>query len=272
MIKIENVQVVGFEAAMRGMRNPLNSWSKSDSVHCLPDDEHTMPEECITCDDNCPLAEDDWCFRHEPDDTHFYIGPKDLELAKKLASNGPVHAKYRRMMTVYLDITAPRYWWAEMDTYKVGTVANSCSTMHKIHSRDLTLDDFSCEDLPAPEPGKSDEFSIFTAITVDGGTCLYSPKGLMQMTIKALNNYRKKFIETKDKKWWRMMIQTLPSSYNQKRTVMLNYEVLTGIYKHRKDHKLSEWREFCKWIEGLPYSELITGESKEDLECQLTTP
>lgn len=257
MIKIENVQVVGFEAAMRGMRNPLDSHSRSDSVRCLPDDEHTVPEECITCDDNCPLAKDDWCFRYDPDDTHFYIGPKDLELAKKLASNGPVHAKYRRMMTVYLDITAPRYWWSEMDTYKVGTVANSYSTMHKIHSRDLSLDDFSCEDLPDAKD------NILTAIEVGGNTCLYSPKGLMQMTIDALNHYRKKFIETKDKAWWRMMIQTLPSSYNQRRTVMLNYEVLTGIYEHRKDHKLSEWREFCKWIETLPYSELITGDREE---------
>lgn len=224
MIKLENFEVMGWEHAIRGMRNPMNSWEKSDSANCLE------MHECMSC----PCWDDDKC---ACDDTyHFVIGPNDHELMMKLAKGGAVHAKYRRMITVYVDITAPLYWWKEFDTYKVGTVANSCSTMHKIHAKEFELDDFSHEHLNG--------FGM----------------GLLKMTIENLNSNRKFFIESKDKEFWWQMIQVLPTSYNQKRTVMLNYEVLTNIYKSRKNHKLDEWHVFCDWIENLPYSEIITGE------------
>lgn len=203
MIKLENTEVVGWEAAIRGMRNPMNSWEKSDSAG--------------------------------PG-----IGPNDHDLMMRLAAAGPVHAKYRRMIVVYVDITAPLYWWKEFDTYKVGTVANSCSTMHKVADKEFTLDDFSHEHLIG-----YDESNL-------GDTVLDS-------VILALNIYRKKYLETKDRKYWWQMIQLLPTSYNQKRTIMLNYEVLAGIYPMRKNHKLDEWLEFCRWIEELPCSEVITG-------------
>jgi hypothetical protein len=161
-----------------------------------------------------------------------------------LASGGPVHAKYRRMITVYLDITAPLYWWKEYDTYKVGTVANSCSTMHKIHAKEFTREDFSHEHL----------------LDDCRGSVKYSSMDLLQLAINVLNDHRERFLETKDKKYWWQMIQLLPLSYNQKRTIMLNYEVLVGMYKWRKNHKLDEWVEFCKFIETLPFAELITGE------------
>ena len=209
MIKIENAEVMGWEAAIRGMRNPKNSWAKSDSFHTFIVDERTQEEKP---------------FEH-------FIGPADLFLASSLADAGPVHGKFMRMITVYLDITAPMYWWKEFDTYKVGTVANSCSTMHKIHAKEFTLDDFSCESCPA----------------------------FINGVMETLEAWRKKYLETKDKKYWRSMIQLLPSSYNQRRTVMLNYEVLRNMYTYRKAHKLDEWREFCAWIETLPYSGLITG-------------
>lgn len=224
MIKIENVEVVGLDHAIRGMRNPKNSWEKMDSKFKCP--YTTKDIECTTCKEN------------------ICVGPNDHKLMTALANGGPVHAKYRRMIVVYLDITAPLYWWKEFDTYKVGTVANSCSTMHKIHDKEFTLDDFSCEHLY----GHSD---------TRWGEVI--PLSNLETTILCLNQNRKKFIETKDKKYWWQMIQLLPSSYNQKRTIMLNYEVLVGIYKWRKNHKLDEWCEFCKWIESLPYSELITG-------------
>lgn len=215
MIKIENERIAGSLEAMRGMRNPMNSWDKNDS-----NDEQ--------------------------------IGNNDLELARKLAAQGPVHAKYRRMIIVWVDITAPLYWWKEFDTYKVGTVANSCSTMHTIHKRPLTIDDFSCEHLfTGNDVGKlrlGDNVPIIT---------LYS-------IIDTLNQSRKKFLETKDKAYWWQIIQLLPSSYNQRRTVMLNYEVLSHIYPDRKEHKLDEWREFCFWIENLPYSELICGDLEDE--------
>ena len=234
MIKIENTEVMGWEHAMRGMRNPMNSWEKADSyTHIDLDDSH----DCL--------------FRN------FVMGDNDHNLAMRLAKGGSVHAKYRRMIAVYVDITAPLYWWKEFDTYKVGTVANSCSTMHKIHAKKFTLEDFSCEHLG------------------DG----FMP--VLKETIKALNNARNMYLEYDEmikkgipclkgdtpatkKDVWLQMIQLLPSSYNQKRTVMLNYEVLVGMYWDRKAHKLDEWRELCKWIEGLPYSELITGEEKDD--------
>ena len=213
MIKINNDEVFGFEQAIRGMRNPKNSWDKSDSKF-IP-----------------------W------DVSDFNIGNNDLKLMKVLRNAGTDHRKYMRMITVYLDITAPLYWWKEFDTYKVGTVANSCSTMHKIHAKEFTMDDFSNDHL----------------ILWDVDNNVNIPMGCLQDTINVLNACREKYLETKDKMYWWQMIQLLPSSYNQKRTVMLNYEVLANMYKSRKNHKLDEWIDFCKWIETLPYSELITG-------------
>lgn len=247
MIKFENTEVMGWEAAIRGMRNPMNSWEKSDSGSgCL---ERTLwgrtENGSKLCKDCSATYESRAICSGEK---QFVIGPNDYDLMRRLSAGGPVHAKYRRMITVYVDITAPLYWWKEFDTYKVGTVANSCSTMHKIHAKEFTLDDFSCEHL--------------VGIARDD---LYG-------TLAVLNHFRKLYIETKDKKYWWQMIQLLPSSYNQKRTVMMNYEVLANIYKSRKNHKLDEWREhtaddkvigyfgFCDWIKTLPYSELITQE------------
>ncbi len=202
MIKLEHTEVRGWEHAIRGMRNPLNSWDKSDSVFTMGDT---------------------------------FIGEADLGLMARLRNAGTDHRKFMRMLTVYVDITAPLYWWKEFDTYKVGTVANSCSTMHKIHAKDFTMDDFSCEHLD--KEGKK----------------------LLHQKISYLNRSREKFIETKDKQFWWNMIQGLDTSYNQKRTVMLNYEVLANMYKSRKGHKLDEWHDLCHWIEALPDSQLITG-------------
>ena len=230
MIKIENVEVMGWEAAIRGLRNPLNSWAKSDSHSC------GTGGDCDFCIDyeNCP-------FDH--DGKKMIIGPNDLDLMKRLRAAGTDHGKFMRMITVYFDITAPLYMLKEFDTYKVGTVANSCSTMHKIHAKEFTLDDFSHEHLEGPW------------------------LAYLKETIKLLNEAREAYnwCNTDAKKeWWWQMIQLLPSSYNQRRTVMLNYEVLANMYKSRKNHKLDEWVEFCKWIETLPYSELIIGEKKEE--------
>lgn len=224
MIKIENTDVLGWEHAIRGMRNPLNSWDKSDSGLCKRgyDDCHVMP----ACE--CPK-------NGEYDEDYYCVGSNDFDLMKRLAGAGSDHAKYRRMIIVYADVTAPLYWWKEYDTYKVGTVANSCSTMHKIQDKAFTFDDFSCEHLS--------EVSLI----------------VLNITMDALNNARLDYLDTKDKRYWWQMIQLLPSSYNQRRTVQLNYEVLTNMYHSRKSHKLDEWREFCKWVESLPYSELITG-------------
>lgn len=218
MINIDEIRTFGWEPAIRGMRNPMNSWKKSDSESgCeLAPGSHELCREC----------NDAVCMQ--------VIGPADHELMMKLAKNGSVHAKYRRMIVVYMDITAPLYWWKEFDTYKVGTVANSCSTMHKIQEKEFKTDDFSCEHLD------------------------YAPSMLFQGLIDLLNDYRNRFLENHDKNDWWQMIQLLPSSYNQKRTVMLNYEVLSNIYASRKNHKLDEWRDFCSEIEKLPYSEIIT--------------
>ena len=209
MIKVEDTEVYGFEAAIRGMRNPMNSWDRSDSI-----------------------------FNAGVDSNGFIAGDNDLKLMKQLAKAGPVHAKYRRMITVTCDITAPMFWWAEYDTYKVGTVRNSCSKMHKIHSVELLNEDFSCEG--CREIGS---WATLCFVTVQN-TC---------------NKLREKYNETKDKKYWRALIELLPESYNQRATVQLNYEVLVGIYRWRKDHKLDEWHTFCEWVESLPYSEIITG-------------
>ena len=207
MIKLENLVLASPEQMsfiIQGLRNPMNSWDKSDSTY--------------------------------NDLNEYKVGNNDKDLMKRLAMAGTDHRKFMRMMPVYVRITAPFYWWKEFDTYKVGTVANSCSTMHKIQAKEFTVDDFSTEHLIS-----------------DGNA-------MMKTTCDLLNQYREKYLKTKDKKYWWQMIQLLPSSYNQTRNVMLNYEVLANIYKSRKDHKLDEWREFCKWIKSLPYSELIIGE------------
>lgn len=224
MIKIENVEVMGWEAAIRGMRNPMNSWEKSDTGWYLMGTPGTNP-----------AAANDKYLREK-----YCIGDNDLDLMKRLAKAGTDHRKFMRMIAVYLDITAPLYWWKEFDTYKVGTVANSCSTMHKIAKKEFEMSDFSCEHMKP------------TSIKI------------MHDVIDILNKYRADYNNPEAEKlgvkkdyWWQM-IQILPSSYNQRRTVMLNYEVLANIYKSRKDHKLDEWRTFCSWIETLPYSELIT--------------
>ena len=231
MIKIENAEVVGWEAAIRGMRNPMNSWAKSDSkVH--------------TCE--C----EQW--PHNIKKSFNEVGPNDLDLMKRLRNAGTDHRKFMRMITVYLDIISPLYFIKELDTYKVGTVTNSCSTMHKIAAKEFTLEDFSHEHMLDVE----NEAIEFNNAPGD----YWNSIAILDITIRALNMYRQRYLETKDKKYWWQMIQLLPSSYNQRRTVMLNYEVLANMYKSRKDHKLDEWRDFCKWIKTLPYSELITGE------------
>ena len=218
MIKIENIDVYGFEAAIRGARNPMNSWGRMDS-----------------------------CYNNG----EFEMGENDYKLLKNLTTAGPEHRKWNRMVTVTMDITAPLYWWKEYDTYKVGTVANSCSTMHKIQAKEFTLDDFSHEHLYEEENGWiEDEYEYKWCCAP---TCL-------ETTINTLNAYRYQYNKTKDKKYWWQMIQLLPSSYNQKRTVHLNYEVLGTIYHQRRHHKLDEWVEFCDTIKTLPYSEFITRE------------
>ena len=240
MLKIEKFEVVGWEHAIRGMRNPMNSWEKSDSGYCVQD----LSRDCNSCvhkHTNYPTCR---C-------GGFDIGPNDYALMKKLRKAGTDHRKFMRMITVYLDSTAPLYWGREFDTYKVGTVANSCSTMHKIAEKEFTTEDFSTEHLLDEPFPVTDEY-VETYIDC------------MTDVIKALNCARRMFLETKDKKYWWQMIQLLPSSYKQKRTVMLNYEVLANMYKSRKDHKLDEWRTFCHWIEELPYSELITGYEEEE--------
>lgn len=219
MIKIENTEVFGWETAIRGMRNPMNSWDKSDSG---------------------------WEFVEDPsiinpnDSVQWVIGENDLALMKRLSKAGSDHSKFLRMINVTCDITAPLYWWKEYDTYKVGTVANSCSTMHKIHAKEIEWGDFSTEHICTP----------------------YAEKAFLTI-IDACNNARDNFLATKSKEAWYEMIQLLPSSYNQKRTVQLNYEVLINMYHSRKNHKLNEWREFCECIESLPYAELITGNEKK---------
>lgn len=222
MIKIENVEVFGWESAIRGMRNPMNSWNKSDS-------SFSDCNQCSFMIDGHEYKNKGECFLVNGETPCGIIGENDLQLMKKLAKAGSDHAKFLRMINVTFDVTAPLYFFKEFDTYKVGTVANSCSTMHKIHDKEFTLYDFSYEHL------------------------LDAFKDYLMANIKILNWNRERFIETKDKKYWWQMIQLLPTSYNQRRTVQLNYQVLLNMYHARKNHKLDEWREFCKWIEGLPY-------------------
>ena len=227
MIKLENVVLASPEQmnfVIEGMRNPMNSWGKSDSHDCKQNSSFCMECEC--------------------NKIGYRLGENDISLMQRLSNAGTEHRKYMRMMPVCVRITAPLYWWKEFDTYKVGTVANSCSTMHKIAEKGFTLGDFSIEHLN------------------DDRSAELSNVEWLEHLIHHLNRDRLRFIETKDKQYWWQMIQLLPSSYNQTRNVMLNYEVLANIYRQRKNHKLDEWREVCKWIESLPYSELITGEEE----------
>ena len=276
MIKFENVVLPSAEqwrAIILGARNPMNSWERSDSyIGCYGG----------ACDDCCNLNYGERC---ADEYRNCVIGPNDLDLMRRLAAGGPVHAKYRRMITVIVTITAPLYWWKEFDTYKVGTVANSCSTMHKIADKEFTTLDFSEEHLLNGKYGN--------VLEPDGNDITMAPNELLGHVINHLNVYRELYLKTKDKKYWWQMIQLLPSSYNQKRTVMLSYEVLAHIWNDRRNHKLDEWAEhpavitkldiqsigltkdglgvrgpietnqeyfgFCDWIRTLPYSELITG-------------
>lgn len=236
MIQIENTEVMGWEHAIRGMRNPKNSWEKNDSGFC-------------------DVIGDNFGSIIKPE--NYRLGPKDYDLMTRLRNAGTDHRKFMRMIAVYLDITAPLYWWKEFDTYKVGTVANSCSTMHKIAAKEFTVDDFSHEHLMNDNDVNRPEDSCCNWNWEGCG--IITPIDILEETINMLNKARTMYLKTKDKKYWWQMIQLLPSSYNQRRTVMLNYEVLANIYKSRRNHKLDEWHTFCDWIETLPYLELITG-------------
>ena len=240
MLKIEKFVTASpeqWEIIIEGMRNPMNSWGKMDSDTCMDYGECGFNSGCRYAG----------CYN---------IGKNDHSLMTRLANGGPVHAKYRRMIPVWVTLTAPLYWWKEFDTYKVGTVANSCSTMHKIQAKEFTLEDFSCEHLGVTVPAElNDGEEVFQNLWVER----------LKRTIEDLNiardfYNREQNADLKKKYWWQM-IQLLPSSYNQKRTVMLNYEVLANIYESRKNHKLDEWHVFCDWISELPYSELIIGET-----------
>ena len=245
MLKIETYEVLGWEHAIRGMRNPMNSWEQSDSIFIT---ESGMAKRIAY-----PAV--GW-----PDETYVdtMIGENDLDLMKRLRKAGTDHRKFMRMLTVYVDITAPFYWWKEFDTYKVGTVANSCSTMHKIHAKEFTLEDFSTDHLIDENNQLMDDLE---EVFDEANGILNAPIDDLKYDINKLNMYRMLYLQTKNKVWWWQMIQRLPTNYNQKRTVMLNYEVLANMYKSRRHHKLDEWHVLCDWIEKLPYAELITGES-----------
>lgn len=309
MIKIENVSTAGWEPAIRGARNPMNSWEKSDSLfinfesgfiqNMVGDRLFVDPDDCQPWTYSGPTEKrelyswaiddsDDMDELSEEADFNLFnrtgipaIGPNDLKLLTNLAKAGSDEAKFRRMIVVYLDVTAPMYWWKEADTYKVGTVRDSCSTMHKIHAKKFELSDFSAERLMYMKEASNEQFDDIIICEVDYGhppiphiredACCtligtdeyfqpFSPQGILSETITMLNRARELFLQTKDKKYWWQMIQLLPSNYNQRATLMLNYEVLANMYHARKNHKLDEWREFCKWIETLPYAqELIIG-------------
>lgn len=245
MIKIEETKTFGWEAAIRGMRNPMNSWDKSDT--------HESSSYCPSLDHWEGATEDGF---------YLFVGDNDLDLMRRLCAAGTDHRKFMRMITVSCDITAPLYWWKEFDTYKVGTVANSCSTMHKIHDKRFSADDFSREYIW----DDSIERPQTQLVGTEDDAAYLDDAEILIYTIGMLNELRELYINTKDKRYWYKMIQLLPSSYNQKRTVMLNYEVLANIYKSRKNHKLDEWHDFCDWIKTLPYSELITRIDKNENE------
>ena len=245
-IKIENVVTPSpeqWESIIVGMRHPLLSYEKSDTTFY----DYDNGEYHDICGNSGPS--------NRPEPIKMIMGANDIDLMMRLCNAGPEHRKFMRMIIVYMDITAPLYWWKEADKYQIGTVTNSTSTMHKIHAKEFTLGDFSCEHLMEDEA---------FAFPLGGGWRGLDTPEVLKCTIEALNNARKRYLYTKDKKYWWQMIQLLPSSYNQKRKIMLNYEVLVTMYHQRKNHKLDEWREFCSWIETLPYSELITGSKKED--------
>lgn len=227
MIKIEKTNVFGWEAAVRGLRNPMNSWDRIDSDYLKTEDGHIIA-------------------------SRYEIGPNDMGLMKRLRNAGTDHRKYLRMIHVQADVTAPLYWYKEYDTYKISTVANSCSTMHKIAEKEFTLWDFSCEHL-------NDDCEACNVVFGDHSDYLTS-LDILKYTIEGLNYWRRRYLATKDKDDWWQMIQLLPTSYNQKRTIDLNYENLINMYHARKNHKLDEWHDFCDWIESLPYAkELIIG-------------
>lgn len=243
-IKFENTEVMGWEHAIRGCRNPMNSWARSDSGFGC---ELNLCHKCA--------------YEPSPDGVYpkFIIGPNDFDLMKRLRNAGTDHRKFMRMITVYVDITAPLYWWKEADQYRIGVTTNSCSTMHKIQAKEFTLEDFSCEHLLDME-GLIDDMGTAIEVPIDSVRKIDSPRSALCSVVKILNESRRLYLETKDKNYWWQMIQLLPSSYNQKRTVMLNYEVLANIYKSRMNHKLDEWSVgFIDWIKTLPYHELITG-------------
>ena len=271
MIKIENVDIFGWEAAIRGARNPMNSWDKSSSRFFdrgYENEEHPFGinryHNILKQSFEIPSEEDEaieGCLH--------VIGLSDHNLLMNLCKGGSEESKWRRMVHVQMDITAPLYWWKEFDTYKVGTVSNSCSTMHKIQAKEFTADDFSFEhiisfgseldiDLRDPDISKN-----YCALFYKGLDAYMSPEGVTEAIKNMLNRARELFLETKDKKYWWQMIQLLPTSYNQRRTIDLNYEVLAKQYRERKEHKLDEWRNYCKWIRTLPYSEFITGELED---------
>ena len=247
MIQISETEVFGWEAAIRGMRNPMNSWDKSDTPFSCIDCEgcyYELEKNVETTETEDAYRTDTWCNHN-----CLKLGEADLKLMKSLSKAGDDHGKFLRFINVTMDITAPLYWWKEFDTYKVGTVSNSCSTMHKIHTKEFTLDDFSCEQLLNTG---CDLFDVELERGLFRRT--FQPMGfLCEYIIPVLNTCREKYLETKNKDYWWQMIQLLPSSYNQKRTVQLNYQVLKTMYHARKNHKLDEWREFCKWCESLPY-------------------
>lgn len=229
MIKIENVDAYGFETAIRGMRNPMNSWNKSDT-EIVTQTYYALEAKTYSVE----IAN---------------VGENDLALMKKLVKAGTDHRKFMRFITVTCDITAPLYWWKEFDTYKVGTVANSCSTMHTICNKEFSVDDFSNEHLShSADGGAHCKLECVGEWEME----LY-PKALLRLIVVLLNSNRNMYLQTKNKKYWWQIIQLLPSSYNQRRTVLLNYEVLLNMYHARKNHKLDEWRDFCGWVDGLPY-------------------
>ena len=263
---IENVDIHGWEAAIRSCRNPMNSWNNSDSIWL--DTEYGTYQTILGNQGPFEHFDDEEMAKlYSTEDfllSGLYIGPNDHKLLMRLCKGGTEESKWRRFVNVSMDITAPLYWWKEFETYKVGTVCNSCSTMHKIQAKEFTLEDFSCEHLFEcdflSKPNTDPECWIypFTDCLDGDGTMEEYPLDILKATIKMLNKARDLFLETNDKKYWYQMIQLLPTSYNQRRTIGLNYEVLAKQYRERKNHKLNEWHTYCDWIKTLPYSELIT--------------